>query len=140
MDGAIHVHLSGRVLLVVVEAVTEATAESAATAFQGLPSEENEAQRLKIDHRVLSPPRQGSVVHLLTKAAHQRMETHLLVMATAMVVEGRAEALISLQGTAMIALKLMGAAAATVVVVALGMMTGAPLKMMITIAAHSHLK
>ena len=57
MDGVFHVHRSGHILLVVAEAGIEATAETATTADRDLQSEENEAQFLKIDHRVLSPPR-----------------------------------------------------------------------------------
>lgn len=124
------------------------------------------AQFVKIDQRVLliealnpkvvlSPPIQGSIVHHLTKAAHRREVKDLLVMigwslskmglTTAMVPEGRAEAQLVQQGTAMmgamIALKLMVAAAALV----LEMMTGAPLMMMMTTTAIcrgavSHLK
>ena len=92
-------------------------------------------------------------MHHLTKAAHGREVTHLLAMigwplikmglTTVMVLEGKVEALLALQGTvmrvAMIALKLMDIAAAPAG--ALGMMTGAPLmKMMTTTVAHSHLE
>lgn len=53
------------------------------------PLSENAAQFVKIDQRVLatealnpivvlSPLRQGSIVHHLTKAAHRKQVTHLL--------------------------------------------------------------
>lgn len=67
----------GLVLLGEAEAVTEATARLAAIADQDLLSEEIEARLLLIDHGVLRPPSQGSIVDLL-KAVHKR--AHLLGM------------------------------------------------------------
>jgi len=77
-----------------------------------LLSEEQEAQFLKIGHGVLGPPRQGSIVHHRTVAAHRREVTHLPVtmigwslsemgLTSVMVQEGKVEALLALQGTAM---------------------------------------
>jgi len=67
----------GPVLLGEAEAVTEATALPAAIADQDLLSEEIEALFLQIDHGVLRPPSQGSIVDLL-KAVRKR--AHLLRM------------------------------------------------------------
>ena len=92
-------------------------------------------------------------MHHLTKAAHGREVTRLLAMigwplckmglTTVMVLEGKVEALLALQGTmmraTMIALKLVGVATAPAG--ALGKMTGAPLmKMMTTTVAQGHLE
>lgn len=77
MHVVFHVHQAGHVLLGVAEAGIEATAQPAAIADQDPRSEETEAQFLKIDHGVLSPPSQGSIVDLL-KAVLKR--AHLLVM------------------------------------------------------------
>jgi hypothetical protein len=72
-----HVLLLDHVLLGVAEAEAEATAQLAAIADQDLLSEEIEAQLLKIDHGVLHPPSQGSIVDLrkavLKRAHHLEM-------------------------------------------------------------------
>ena len=67
------------------EAVIAVTAEIAATVDHDPLSEEKKAPFVKIGHKalntkiVLSPPRQGSIVHHLT-VAHREEVTHLLTM------------------------------------------------------------